>query len=438
MRLIALGCLTLLTATTSVLADDWPQWMGPQRDAIWRETGIVDRFPEQGLEVVWRTPIASGYAGPAVSRGRVFVTDYLRKDGKVVNSPGGKSELSGEERVLCLDAESGDVVWTTGYSRTYNLSYAGGPRATPTVDDDRVYSLGAHGNLLCLNASNGVIIWEKDLEREYKVETPIWGFCGHPLVDGDRLICLVGGENSVAVAFDKHTGKELWRSLSASEPGYCPPTMIEFGGQRQLLIWHPQSINSLDPKTGKVYWSHPLEPSYAMSVTAPRQAGEFLYASGIGDVSALFRLGTGAPSAEVVWRGDANRGVACSNATPLIDRGVIYGVGCRKGELCGVDLESGKRLWETFSATTGRRPAGHGTAFLVKHEDRYFLFNETGDLILARLSASGYEELDRFHILEPTNEAFGRPVVWSHPAFANRCVFARNDKEIVCVSLAGS
>jgi outer membrane protein assembly factor BamB len=241
----------------------------------------------------------------------------------------------------------------------------------------------------------------------------------------------------VAVAFDKDTGQEVWRSLTAPDPGYCPPTIIQAGGTRQLLIWHPQAINSLDPETGKLYWTEKLEPDYGMSICAPRQAGDHLFASGIGSVGALFKLDQTKPAAELVWRGRPSDAVYCSNSTPVIDSGVIYGADCQVGCLRAVDLVSGKRLWETFVPTTGGdRRAGSGTAFLTKNGDRFFLLSETGDLVIARLSAEKYDEVSRAHILEPTGEAFGRSVVWSHPAYANRCAFIRNDKEIVCVSLA--
>jgi outer membrane protein assembly factor BamB len=292
------------------------------------------------------------------------------------------------------------------------------------------------GRLTCLDAVRGTVLWSKDLGEEYDVETPMWGFSGHPLVERDKLICLVGGERSVAVAFDRKTGKELWRALSASEPGYSAPTIIEAAGRRQLVIWHADAINGLNPETGEVYWSVPLKPDYGMSIMTPRQHGDYLFASGIGNVGALLRLGQDRPSAEAVWRGRNDTAVYCANSTPFIEDGTIYGTDCRNGQLRGVELETGKRLWETWQPTTGDRRAGHGTAFIVKHEGRYFLLSETGDLILARLSPEGYDEIARFHLLEPTGEAFGRRVVWSHPAFANRCVYARNDRELVCVSLA--
>src|SRR5512138_910694 len=125
-----------------------------------------------------------------------------------------------------------------------------------------VYTIGAEGLRCCLHAEKGTELWSKDLKAEYKTTTPMWGFCGHPLVDGQKLICLVGGEGSLAVAFDKDSGKELWRALSAKDQGYCPPTLIEAGGKRQLLMWDPEKLNSLDPETGKSYWSLPLEPKY--------------------------------------------------------------------------------------------------------------------------------------------------------------------------------
>jgi outer membrane protein assembly factor BamB len=305
------------------------------------------------------------------------------------------------------------------------------------VHQGKVYSLGTEGNLFCLDAAKGNVIWSKELKREYKTTTPQWGFCGHPLVDGQKLICLVGGEGSVAVAFDKDTGKELWRALSASEPGYCPPTMIEAGGKRQLLIWHAESLNSLDPETGKPYWEHPLKPQYGMSITAPRKLGDLLYASGIGDVCTVLRLAKERPAVETVWKGDPKTGVYCANSTPFLEDGVVYGSDCQTGSFRAVNLATGERLWESFKPTTGgNERASSATAFIIKNGDRFFLFSETGHLIIAKLSPRGYEEISRAKILEPTGDAFGRPVVWSHPAFAGKCCFARNDKELVCVSLA--
>ena len=424
-----------LLCVNAGLADDWPQWLGPNRDSVWRENGIVKKFPDQGLPIRWRTEVRDGYSGPAVADGRVFVLDYVHTTGKASDSPIVRSELEGTERVLCLNAEDGSLLWKHEYECPYRIAYPGGPRATPTVDGKRVYTLGAEGDLLCFHVADGKVIWSKQLRKEYQTKSPLWGFCGHPLVDGRKLICLVGGVGSVVVAFDKTSGKELWRSLSAEDPGYCPPTLITVEGRRQLVIWHPEAINGLDPETGALYWSVPLKPDYGMSITAPRQYGSFLFASGHVTVGALLKLDP-EPAAEIVWRGTGNTAVYCCNSVPYIEDGIIYGVCATGGQLRAVELTTGDRLWETFAPTTGRRRTSHATAFLVKHKDRCFLFNEQGDLILARLSREGYEEISRFHVLEPTSTSGGRNVVWSHPAFANQCVYARNDNELVCVSLA--
>jgi outer membrane protein assembly factor BamB len=424
-----------LCVTTAVRADDWPQWLGPQRASIWSEKGIIDSFPKNGLKAKWRQPVGFGYAGPAVGKGRVFVADFVKQEGKITNNPGKRDVLIGMERVLCFDAKNGDLLWKHEDKRSYALSFPAGPRCTPTVDGNRVYALGAEGNLLCLNALNGDVVWQKDFKKEYGAKTPIWGFAAHPLVYGEMVYCIVGGKDSVAVAFDKHNGKEVWHKLSAAEQGYCPPTLIEHAGKFQLLIWHPEAINSLDPKTGDVHWSVALKPDYAMSITAPRKLGDLLFVSGYQHEALLLKLENGKPA--TVWTGKPKTAVYCDNSTPFLEDGVIFGVDGNAGALVAASLKDGKRLWQT------RKPINdnpdnvlHGTAFLVKHQDRFVLFSETGDLIFAKLSPEKYEEISRCHILDPTNSAFGRKVVWSHPAFAEKCCFARNDEELVCVNLA--
>jgi outer membrane protein assembly factor BamB len=435
MRWLLASVALALLGLPAVRGDDWPQWMGPNRDDVWREQGLLTRFPPGGPKVLWRAKIDGGYAGPAVANGRVFVTDYVTTGDRKPNAAA-RPELKGTERVLCFDAVSGKPLWKDEYPCTYKISYPAGPRCTPTVSGGKVYTLGAMGDLRCLDAESGKLLWSKDLKQEYKVEAPFWGFAGHPLVDGQRLICVVGGRGATAVAFDKDTGKELWRALSAKLTGYSPPTLIQAGGKKQLIIWHGEAINSLDPENGKVYWSVPLEPSYGMAIMAPRQWKDYLFAGGIGDQAVLLKLAADRPAAQEVWRGKPKTALYPVNSTPFLEDGYIYGVD-QPGQLRCVKLQTGERLWETSAPTSGERLAPTGTAFLVKNGDRFVLMSETGDLILARLTPKGYEEVSRAKILEPTGDGFGRRVVWSHPAFANRCVFARNDRELVCVSLAG-
>lgn len=438
-RRVVLAAFLASLSSTALYADDWPQWLGPKRDSVWRETGILAKFSEAGPKVLWRKKVAGGYAGPAVAEGRVYVADFVTDaDTRSASAPDKRPAIKGHERILCFGAHSGDLIWTHSYECVYGISYPAGPRCTPTVHRSKVYALGAEGNLFCLDASNGSVLWSKDFKRDYKAKTPIWGYCGHPLVDGQKVICVVGGEEGVAYAFDKDTGKELWHALSAREPGYAPPTMIEAGGVRQLLIWHAESLNSLAPETGKLFWSVPLEPSFGMSIMAPRQLGDRLFAGGIGGKSVLVKLAADRPAASEVWRGSLTTGASPVNAEPFLENGFMYAVD-QPGALLGVDLETGVRVWETYQPVTGEeksRKVNSGTAFLVKNGDRFFITSETGHLIIAKLSPKGYEEISRWKMLEPTGSAFGRDVLWSHPAFANKCIFARNDKELVCVSLA--
>lgn len=432
---------TLLLLTSVAQADDWPQWMGPNRDGHWKETGIVDTFPKDGPKKRWSVKISGGYSGPAVVGQRVYVTDYVRNNGDAVNNPGAQAKSEGKERVLCLDAKTGEEVWKHEYDVKYEVSYPAGPRCTPTVLDGKVFALGAMGNLHVLDAAKGGLIWSKDFKVDYNAKTPMWGFTGHPLVHKNSVICLVGGD-SLLVAFDKDTGKELWKTLSTPKdgPGYCSPSLIEAGGTTQLLIWHPEKIVSLNPTNGSKYWDVELKPAYGMSIMAPKKLGDYLFVGGIGFACGVWKLDKDQPGVTEVWRGKKDMGLYPVNMTPILEDNMIYGVD-QPGFMRAVDITNGKWQWSTQLPVTGKddkdpRPLSSGTAFLVKNGDRYFLFGETGDLIIAKLSPMKYEELARAHILEKTQECFGRSVIWSHPAFANKCVYARNDKEIVCYSLA--
>jgi hypothetical protein len=154
-------------------------------------------------------------------------------------------------------------------------------------------------------------------------------------------------------------------------------------------------------------------------------------------VAALVALDDNKPAAEIIWNAEPKTALCAANCTPFVEEGVIYGCDIDTGALMGVSMKDGNRLWQTLQPTAGgERRMAYGTAFLIKHADHFFLLSELGDLILAKLSPAGYEEISRCHVLDPTNQTFGRPVVWSHPAFANRCMYARNDKEIICVNLA--
>ena len=211
-RVCLSACLLLGWAASDLRAEDWPQWRGVDRAAVWNDTGVVARFPDDGLTVTWRAPVRAGFAGPAVAGGRVFVLDYDETEPRT---------MDGTERLIALDENTGEVLWTHEWTTTYRMlmfTYATGPRATPTVDGDRVYVTGSTGRILCLNAETGVVLWEKDTVAEYDTNIPIWGTSSAPLIDDDRVIFLIGGEpDALVMAFDKYTGKEVWRERIAWE-----------------------------------------------------------------------------------------------------------------------------------------------------------------------------------------------------------------------------
>ncbi|MEY3172517.1 MAG: hypothetical protein RLZZ436_430 [Planctomycetota bacterium] len=416
-----------------VRADDWPQWMGPGRDNIWREQGILKTFPESGPKVVWKTQIAGGYAGPAVAADKVFITDYVTADNVKVDNFD-RREFSGVERVQCLEATTGKVLWTHSDNVRYSISYPAGPRCTPIVEGDRVYTLGAEGLLYCFQVSDGKVLWRRDLKTDYSTTAPLWGYSAHPLIDGPRLLTLAGGTGSHIVALDKLTGKEIWRSLTSGSQGqgYSPPTIVEHGGRRQLILYRTDAVSSVNPETGSEYWSVPYEASNGSIIMSPILMGDYLYAAGFNNRNLLLKLKPDQSRPEEVFR-DMKDLICPVNVQPFPDQTVLYGFD-QKGFLRALQLPEGKVLWETDKAVGGR-PRGSETAFLVRHEDRFILFNERGELIIARLTPEKYEEISRTKVIEPSNVAFGRDVVWSMPAFANRRIYLRNDKEIICLDM---
>ena len=448
---LVLACLAM--AGASLHATDWPEFRGEGRRGVWNETGIIDTFPADGLPVLWRTPIKAGFSGPAVANGQVFVTDFdpiepgeaPPADAGVL--AGALNRFSGMERAHALDEETGEVLWTrqwlTGYGPlAYN--WAIGPRATPTVDGDRVYVLGAVGALLCLNVETGEIIWQTDYVEDYDAEIPPWGFSGAPLVDGDLLIALVGGtDDAKVVAFDKMTGEEVWRALSSdSEPGYSQPVIFAAGGVRQLIIWHPEALSSLDPATGDVYWEQPWRTTLGMSISTPVFNDRRLVVTSYYNGMLMMELDENTPTARLVWQGASDSEIQTDTIhstvnTPIIKGDHVYGIGSF-GEFRALNANTGERVWETQEVTVER--AKWASGLMIEHGDRVFINNDRGELIMARLSGDGFEEIGRTHLIDPTSPPGNRreleTVNWTHPAYANRHIYVRNDQEIVALSAA--
>ncbi len=426
-------------------AGDWPEWRGKDRLGVWKEEGILEHFPADGLEIAWQTTIRGGFSGPAVAAGRVYITDFQL-------DPETRT-LDGKERLLCLDEATGEILWTRSWPVSYrNLmaSYATGPRTTPTVDDSRVFVVGATGRLLAFQTETGKLLWDKDYVKDYGTSLPIWGISGAPIVDGDQLIAIVGGPEAHVVSFDKSNGTELWHSLeTGSETGYAQPLIYAAGGVRQLIIWHPEKMASLNPGNGDLYWEVPWGAPMGLTVATPVKTGNYLFASQFYGGSMMLRLHPDRPSAALLWKRkgkdespEESDSLHALITTPVMTEESIFGVGAY-GQLRRLEKRTGDRVWESLEMIELSRWAA---AFIIRQGDRYFVNNDKGDLIIARFDESGYTEIDRTHLLKPTSNSVwgsrpGRPkpgdrlVNWSHPAYANGHIVARNDEVIIRASL---
>lgn len=409
-------------------AEDWPQWRGPTRDGVWTETGLVERFESPQLPIQWRAPIGSGYSGPTVADGRVFAMDRVY-------------EPNVQERVLSFDAGAGREMWSYAYNCRYQgVQYEAGPRGSVAIDEGHAYALGTMGHLHCLDARSGQLLWKHDCRQEYGAKIPIWGIAGSPLVEGNLVIVHIAGKDGASImAFDKVTGKERWRALNDAA-SYSSPIVIEQAGHRVLVCLTGERMVGLDPGTGRLHWEHPFRPKeMVITIAAPVFDGTHLVATSFYDGLLLLKARQDRLAIEKLWhrRGENERNtdaLHCCISTPLILGEHLYGVDSH-GELRCLDLKTGDRIWEDLTAVPKARWAN---IHMVRNRDRVWMFNERGELIISQLDPKGFHEISRAKLIDPTREQLDQRggVCWSHPAFANRCVYARNDKELVCANLS--
>ena len=426
---IVLCALGVLSGSASLRADDWPQWRGPGRDGVWKETGLLEKFPSDTIPIKWRAPVASGYTGPTVAAGRVYLMDR-------------RKEPTEGERVLCFDAATGRPVWTFAYDAAYGkIGYPAGPRACVSISGGRAFALGTAGHFHCLDAATGKLLWKKEPGADYRVRAPIWGIAAAPLVDGDAVIVQIGAseEGACIVSLDAATGKEKWRALE-DRASYSAPIIISQAARRVLVCWTGDSLAGLDPASGRVLWQHTIKPAkMVINVPPPVVSGDRLFLSAFYDGSYMFRLRQDQPQVELLWsrRGESETKTDALHAmisTPVFLGDHIYGVDSY-GEFRCLDAKNGDRVWEDLTAVPKAR---WSTIHITRSGDRFWMLTERGELLIATLSPQGLTVISRAKLLEPTREQLAQRggVCWSPPALASRCIFARNDRELVCASLA--
>ncbi len=392
-------------AGVALLAQDWPQFLGPTRNGTYSGVQLADTWPAGGPARLWQRPVGAGFAGPAVVGDRVILFHRV-----------GASEV-----VEALSVESGATLWRYDYTTTYrdDFGFDEGPRSVPVVADGRVYVFGAQGQLHAVDLETGEGVWSLDTHERYAVAKGFFGAAGSPLVEDGRLIANVGGRRGGIVAFDARTGAELW-TATTDEASYSSPVGATFGGRRHALFFTRNGLVGLDPESGAVLFERRWRSRLGASVNAatPLVVGERIFiSSSYGTGAALFRVEGSALVEE--WAGDDS--MTNHYATAVVRDGVLYGYHGRQEygpSLRAVDLRTGEVRWseERFGAGSITLAGG-----------RLVILRESGELLLAEASPDGFRPLAAAAILPG--------VVRAYPALADGRLYARNGDTLVAIDL---
>jgi outer membrane protein assembly factor BamB len=385
--------------TSVATADDWPRWRGPNGNGISDEKAWLDHWPAEGPPIAWKASVGIGFASVAVSQGRLYTIG--NKDNK--------------DTICCLDASTGERLWNHSYeSLLGKASFEGGPTATPTVHNGRVYTLSRWGDLLCLDALSGHVYWSTNLAKEAGAPVPAWGFGGSPLVQ-DNLLVLNVGKAGLAVA--KDTGKIVWAS-EKEEAGYSTPVPFQRDGEWFALVSSGNAFAAVNVKTGKELWQVRWVTRYGVNAADPIVAGDhFLLSSGYNKGAVLLKLGTGTPTE--VWRNKNMRNQF--NSSVLLD-GFLYGIDgdtSSPAVLRCVEFKTGVVRWT-------RREVGSGA--LTAADGKLLVLSDQGELMVAKASPDGFVPSAQAKVLE------GK--CWTVPVLANGRIYCRNAAgDLLCVDV---
>lgn len=399
--LVAIGSLAV--------ADDWPSWRGPQGNGYWNAPPLAENWPQK-LPVIWEAKLGPAYSGIAVATvadgQQVFTMD--REDS--------------HERIVCFDAADGKQLWAFSYSADYgDLDYGKGPRCTPTVHQNRVYTLGTVGHIHCVDAVTGKKLWEKDLVRDFKAKQPTWGFAASPVIYGDNVIIHAGAvPHGCYVAFDCETGEERWR-IGGDPAGYGTPILAKRGSQTVLIGWTPEHVLIVSPESGKLIEQVPYKVTMGVSIATPIFRESTILVSGYWEGAKAILLDES--GSKLLW--EENRYLRGLMAQPLYRAGHVYLLDKQHGIVC-CRLKTGEIVWTDKNRLTPRARDPQATLVWAGDTDRAICMNELGELVLCQFSPSGYVEIARTKVLAET---------WAHPAYVGSRVFARDDARIICLDL---
>ncbi|MGH7171947.1 MAG: PQQ-binding-like beta-propeller repeat protein [Gemmataceae bacterium] len=395
-------CLILLLALVFVVAADWPQFLGPQRNCTSPETGLLQTWGAKGPPVVWQKEIGEGFSAPVVAGERLILFH----------------RVGDEEVVECLNATNGKAMWKHGDATKYNdpLGKGDGPRSTPLIAGERVYTLSPGGRLLCLKLADGDKVWQRELLKDYKVPQSYFGVGTSPILEGGRLLVNVGGRDAGIVAFDKDNGKEVWKA-TGDGASYSSPVSATLDGVRHVLFFTRQGIVSLDPATGNVRFSKRWRSRMNASVNAatPVVLGDRVFFTACYDTGAILARAK-KDGLATLWSN--NRSLSCHFSTPVYHEGYLYGFDGRQElgtEFRCVDVKTGKVRWSK---------EGFGCGEMILAEGNLIVLSESGDLVLVECKSDKYHEKARASVLTGPCRA--------HLALANGRLYARDNRKLVC------
>jgi outer membrane protein assembly factor BamB len=422
-------CLTaaLVFAASASPAADWPQFQGPDRNNVSRDTGLLKAWPSGGPKLLWTSPDCGlGYSGPAVVGDRLYCM--------------GSEEGKDKEFVFALDVTTGKQVWRTPIAalrkdKNFTDQYGGGPRCTPTVAGEALYVLGAQGDVACLETATGKLRWEKNLVKDFdgKLMTPgVWGYSESPLVDGDKLICCPGGEKGTVAALDKKTGDLLWRSKDLTDDAaYSSAVVAEVAGGRQYVVHTGKGVAGVAAADGKLLWRQEGKNYRTAVIPTPIVHGDLVYATtDYGGGCMLIKLtpsGQGI-KAELVYR---NKVMDNHHGGVVLIGGHVFGSNgnaMTKPKLPFVcqDLMTGNAVWqETLEPSSVVLADG----FI------YCYGQETGTVVRVRASAAKFEEAGRFTIPKASAQHAPKGAIWTHPVIANGHLYLRDQELLYCYDL---